>query len=163
MWMTKKLCGSLLLCSWLVFLPAAGLCTDTTTTSAQTQVVLSSQQYSRLKTIIEQQELRLTMLQDRLTTLRKHSTGQMQDLAELQTQLDASRTALQQTRTSLTSATASLQTATEALQRQEQSLRILTGQIKELEHKISVANRQRDTWAGIAIGLAGYLVYDHIN
>ena len=163
--MAKKVMYALLalLFSFLLWLPVDAHGTDTTTVQAPQTVTMQRSQYNQLKLITEQQELRLTMLQDRLQTLKQHSTGQMQDLLELQTQLGASRTALQQTRQSLTSATASLQTATEALQRQEQSLRTLTGQIKALEHKLAVLKRQRDTWAVLAGVLGVYVLYDHIN
>jgi chromosome segregation ATPase len=163
--MAKKVMYALLalLFSFLLWLPVDACAADTTTAQAPQTVTMQRSQYETLRLIIEQQELRLTMLQDRLQTLKQHSTGQMQDLTELQTQLGASRTALQQTRQSLTSATASLQTATEALQRQEQSLQTLTGQIKSMEHKLAVLKRQRDTWAVLAGVLAGCVIYDNIK
>ena len=163
MWMTKKLCGSLLLCSWLVFLPAAGLCTDTTTTSAQTRVVLSSQQWSRLKEIASEQEMTLANLKTSIGILKQNSTADKQTLLKLNSQLSDCQNRLTNAQLLLNQQSAKLTEANSLLQKNEELLTTLKGQIKALENKISVANRQRDTWAGIAIGLAGYLVYDHSN
>lgn len=143
MWL-KKLC---ILSLFLLWLPAAGFCTDTTTASDNQTVTLSIAQYNKLSQIISQQELTLDQLQTKLNLLSQNSTVQQQTLTTLNSQLTACKQTIVTTKQSLTSATTSLQAAEITLQQQEKSLEMLQGQVKALEHHAVVLQRQRDTWA----------------
>lgn len=155
----KRSLLSLLFCSLLWLVPAAGYCADTTTAQPPQTIEMSLTQYSRLKAIISQQEVTLDTLQARLTVLQSSSTEQQQLLIKLQEQLQDCRSQLQETRLNLASARDSLTKADETLQRQSQSLQTLTRQIKAMEHKQAIIKRQRDTWAVIAGALlVGYIV-----
>jgi hypothetical protein len=55
-----------------------------------------------------------------------------------------------------------LNQAEATLQKQEESLQILTEQIKKMEHHASVLQRQRDMYAAAVGGLVGYIVVDKI-
>lgn len=148
----RKLLLFVLSFALLSLAPAAGYCAGTTNMTQPQTVMIQLSQYNRLQTIITQQEMTLTQLQDRLMLLKSSSTEQQQLLIDLQNQLQDCKTQLQETRLSLTSAKNSLTKADETLQRQDKSLQTLTTQIKSMEHKRAVIKRQRDTWA-IAAGV----------
>lgn len=146
-----------------LWLPSAGYSADTTTTAPQPTVTMQLSQYNRLKTIINQQEMTLAMLETKLAVLSSNSTEQTAILTQLQAELANCKTGLNKTKQSLTIANSSLSKAEETLQRQEKSLQTLTVQIKQLAHKQAVLRRQRDTWRILAIGIGGYLLYDKIQ
>ena len=147
----KRSLLSLLFCSLLWLVPAAGYCADTTTVQPPQTVQMSLEQYNQLKMIINGQEIALEQLQSKLDRLDSNSTA-------LQTQLTQAKEQLTKTKQSLTTADSSLSQANEALKQQSQSLETLTEQIKSVEHKQAVVKRQRDMWAAAAgallIGIA---------
>ena len=115
-----------------------------------TNITMSLTQYNRLKQIIEAQDSRLEMLQNKLTLLKNNSTEASSELTESQNELSKLKTELTETQKSLENARISLTQAEETLKRQEASLQMLTKQIKQMEHKQTVLRRQRDVWAAIA-------------
>ena len=119
-------------------------------TGQQTTITMSLTQYNRLKQIIETQDNRLEMLQQKLTLLKNNSGEASKALTESQNELSKLRNELTETQKSLESARLSLTQAEEILKKQEISLEILTKEIKALEHKQTVLRRQRDVWAAIA-------------
>ncbi|WP_145995096.1 hypothetical protein, partial [Megasphaera vaginalis (ex Bordigoni et al. 2020)] len=62
----------------LSLVPVLGYCTDTTNMTQPQIVMIQLSQYNRLQTIITQQEMTLTQLQDRLMLLKSSSTEQQQ-------------------------------------------------------------------------------------
>lgn len=161
---TKRLIGGLSLISFMLCWPLcsyAQSCVDgysTPTTGQPTSITMSLTQYNQLKAIIERQDNRLEMLQQKLTLLKSNSAEASNELTESQNELSRLRGELTTTQKSLESARISLTQAEEILQRQEQSLQILTKEIKSLEHKQTVVRRQRDVWAAIAaLSLGGVI------
>ena len=153
---TKRLIGGLSLISFMLCWPLcsyAQSCVDgysTPPTEPQTSIVMSMTQYNQLKAIIEAQDSRLEMLQNKLTLLKNNSGEASKELIESQNELNRLKGELTATQKSLESARFSLTQAEEILQRQEESLQTLTKEIKSLEHKQTVMRRQRDVWAAIA-------------
>lgn len=114
------------------------------------QVTLSWTEWTQLKTELTAQAADLELLQSKLETLRKNSSGQTQTLLELQEQLNSSRTQLQKVKESLTNAQTSLNDAKRELDQSRTSLQELKTEVKEMEREQSRLQRQRDTWAVIA-------------
>ena len=140
----KRSLLSLLFCSLLWLVPAAGYCASATTTSREPTVTMSLQQYETLKTSIE--------------TLRRNSierekliSQQNQQIKTLKEQLTISQAQIQNSQNSID------QTQTRLTQ-QSESLATLSEQINKEAHKTATAKRQRDTWAvaagALLIGLA---------
>ena len=127
-------------------------------TEPLTTITMSLTQYNRLKQIIETQDNRLEMLQQKLTLLKNNSVSASSELTESQNELSKLRAELTTTQESLESAKISLAQAEETLKRQEESLTLLTKQIKSLEHKQAVMRRQRDVYATLfALSLGGVI------
>jgi len=114
------------------------------------QVTLSWTEWTQLKTAWTAQAADLELLQEKLETLKKNSSGQTQTLLELQEQLNSSRTQLQKIKESLTNAQTSLNDAKRELDQSRTSLQELKTEVKEMEREQSRLQRQRDTWAVIA-------------
>lgn len=131
-------------CALLSLLPAAGWCAGTTTVSSEPTVTMSLRQYETLKASIETLKTNSTKRE----TLIKEQQQQIKTLKEQltvsQTQMQNSQNSMDQTRT--------------RLQEQNESLKTLTQQINEQDHKYRIAKQQRDTWAVTAgvllVGLA---------
>ena len=124
----------------------------------QTTIVMSITQYNRLKQIIETQDSRLEMLQQKLNMLKSNSTAASSELTESQNELSKLRAELTTTQESLESAKISLTQAEEILKKQEISLETLKQEIKQMEHKQAVLRRQRDVWATVAaLSLGGVI------
>jgi len=140
----KKLLLSLLFCSLLWLVPAAGYCADTTPTSNEPTVMMSLQQYETLKNSIE-------TLKRNSIEREKLISQQNQQIKTLKEQLTISQTQIQNSQNSIS------QTQT-LLTQQSESLETLTEQINKEAHKNATAKRQRDTWAVAAgvllVGLA---------
>lgn len=140
----KKLLLSLLFCSLLWLVPAAGFCAGTTTTSSEPTVMMSLQQYETLKNSIE-------TLKRNSIEREKLISQQNQQIKTLKEQLTISQTQIQNSQNSIS------QTQT-LLTQQSESLETLTEQINKEAHKNATAKRQRDTWAvaagALLIGLA---------
>lgn len=153
-----KITLSMFLCASLSCFLSLGVGAYTPQTEQKTTIVMSMTQYDRLKQIIETQDNRLEMLQQKLTLLKNNSVSVSSELKESQNELSKLRSELTETQKSLESAKISLKQAEETLQRQEASLQTLTKQIKEMEHKQTVIRRQRDVWAAIAaLSLGGVI------
>lgn len=121
------------------------------------QITLSWTEWTQLKTELTAQAADLELLQSKLETLRKNSSGQTQTLLELQEQLNSSRTQLQKVKESLTNAQTSLNDAKRELDQSRTSLQELKTEVKEMEREQSRLQRQRDTCAllaALAIGVA---------
>lgn len=125
-------------------------------TEQSTNIVMSMTQYNQLKAIIERQDNRLEMLQQKLTLLKNNSVSASSELTESQNELSKLKEELMTTQKSLESAKISLTQAEEILKKQEISLQTLTQQIKEMEHKQTVMRRQRDVYALLSCVLLGY-------
>ncbi|MGE1061240.1 hypothetical protein NXG27_01125 [Megasphaera paucivorans] len=160
MWI-KKL-GLLLCCLLFLSLPVAGYCTDTTTVQEPQTVVVQLTQWNKLKETINQQDMTLTTLQTKLNLLSQNSTGQEQTLMTLNSQLTDCKSQFNLIKTQLANATISLNQAEQALQQNEVLSQTLTKQIKGLEHKISVLQRQRDMWAAGCGILVGVVIHDKL-
>ena len=154
----SKVTLSMFLCVSLSCFLSLGVGAYTPPTEPQTNIVMSMTQYNRLKQIIEAQDSRLEMLQQKLTLLKNNSGEASKELTESQNELSKLKEELMTTQKSLENAKISLTQAEETLQRQEASLQTLTKQIKEMEHKQTVLRRQRDAWAAIAaLSLGGVI------
>jgi len=101
-------------------------------------ITLTQAQYSRLKAIMTEQEMKLDMLEENLQTLQMDSTEQYKELTALKTELLL-------TKEQLSRAEISLQTAENLLKKNEEYLQKLK---KQIDHKMKVKDRQRDlAWA----------------
>lgn len=153
-----KVTLSMCLCVLLSCFLSLGVGAYTPQTEPQTTITISMTQYNRLKQIIETQDSRLEMLQQKLTLLKNNSGEASTELTESQNELSKLRIELMATQKSLESAKISLTQAEETLQRQEESLQTLTKQIKQMEHKQTVIRRQRDVYATLfALSLGGVI------
>ena len=122
-------------------------------------VTMQRTQYEKLKSIAQNQRMRLDQLEMKLNDLENNSTEASQELTELQNQLTECRKELMRTQEQLQSAEISLQTAEENLMRLRISLDKLTKKIDELTHDVKLAKRQRNLWSYIAGAVAtGWLV-----
>ena len=153
--MKRKSMLSSLLLFLLLCLPLGFCYADTTEPLSNQQVVISMQQYNRLKQITTEQEQKLFNLQNLVNLLKQNSSTDKQTLVELQSQLTDCNNRLINAQSLLNQQNQKLQEANSLLEKNEKSLRTLTEQIKSLKHKVAVIERQRDTWmviAGIAFG-----------
>ena len=135
---------SLLFCSLLWLVPAAGYCADTTMPSNEPTVTMSLQQYETLKTSIETLK-RNSIEREKLISQQNQQIKMLKEqLTISQTQIQSSQDSIDQTQTRLT--------------QQRESLATLSEQINAESHKYATAKRQRDTWAvaagAVLIGLA---------
>lgn len=153
-----KITLSMCLCVLLSCFLSLGVGAYTPPTEPQTTIVMSMTQYDRLKQIIEAQDNRLEMLQQKLTLLKNNSGEASRELEKSQNQLNVLKSELTETQKSLENARISLTQAEETLKKQEASLQTLTRQIKEMEHKQTVLRRQRDVWAVMAALSVGAVI-----
>lgn len=122
-------------------------------------VTMQRTQYERLKSIAQNQQMRLDLLELKLNELESNSTEASQELTALRNQLIECRKELIETQKQLQNAEVSLQTAEENLMRLQSSLERLTQKIDELTHDLKLAKRQRNLWSYIAGAVAtGWLV-----
>ena len=139
MWIRSKsvlLLACLLL--WLSFLPV-GHCIATTTTET---VTMSAAQYNLLKMQVSELELRLQMLKENSQTDKKQLAESKEDLNNLKQEL--------------TNAQNSLTIANESYQTLNNSLQTLTSEIAQMENTNKRIERQRDTWAVLAVIAAAF-------
>lgn len=156
MWKRKRL--SLLLALSLLFYPCSYISYAQAPQAAET-VTMQRTQYERLKSIAQNQQMRLDQLEMKLNRLEINSTEASQELTELQNQLTECRKELIETQKQLRSAEISLQKAEENLMKLRYSLDRLTEKIDELTHDLKIAKRQRNLWSYIAGAVAtGWLV-----
>lgn len=149
---------SMCLCASLSCFLSLDVGAYTPPTEPQTSIVMSMTQYNRLKQIIEAQDSRLEMLQQKLALLKNNSGEASKELIASQNELNRLKGELITTQKSLESARISLAQAEQTLRRQDQSLQTLTKEIKSLEHKQTVTRRQRDVYAGLlALSLGGVI------
>lgn len=122
-------------------------------------VTMQRAQYEKLKSIAQNQQMRLDQLEMKLNQLENNSTEASQELTELQNQLTECKKELMRTQEQLQSAATSLRTAEENLTKLQNSLDRLTEKIDELTHDVKLAKRQRNLWSYIAGAVAtGWLV-----
>ena len=122
-------------------------------------VTMQRTQYENLKSIANNQQMRLDLLESKLNRLENNSTEASQELTELQNQLTECKKELMRTQEQLQSAEISLKTAEESLTRLQTSLDKLTKKIDDLTHDVKLAKRQRNIWSYIAGAVAmGWLV-----
>lgn len=122
-------------------------------------VTMQRTQYEKLKSIVQNQQIRLDQLEMKLNDLESNSTEASQELTALQNQLIECKKELMRTQEQLQSAEISLQTAEENLMKLQTSLDKLTKKIDELTHDVKLAKRQRNLWSYIAGAVAtGWLV-----
>lgn len=149
---------SLLLALSLLFAPCLSISYSAAPPAAET-VTMQRTQYEKLKSIAQNQQLKLNELELKLNQLESNSTEASQELTELQNQLTECRKELTETQKQLQSAEISLQTAEESLMKLQISLDRLTEKIDELTHDLKLAKRQRNLWSYIAGAVAtGWLV-----
>ena len=122
-------------------------------------VTMQRTQYEKLKSIAQNQQMRLNELEIKLNRLESNSTEASQELTELRNQLTECKKELMRTQEQLQSAATSLRTAEENLTKLQNSLDRLTEKIDELTHDLKIAKRQRNLWSYIAGAVAtGWLV-----
>lgn len=122
-------------------------------------VTMQRTQYEKLKSIAQNQQMRLDQLEMKLNDLENNSTEASQELTELQNQLTECKKELMRTQEQLQSAATSLRTVEENLTKLQNSLDRLTEKIDELTHDLKIAKRQRNLWSYIAGAVAtGWLV-----
>ena len=153
----KRYLPLLLLCFCLSSLPFHATASIPINESSGT-VEMPRVTYNRLKLLVADQTTDCATLRARLTRLETSSGEQseeLQKLAErvktLQSQLTAADERLARASTSLTDAKREI----ESLQK---SLTDLKKDLRDLEHKLKVARRQRDTWAGaFSLAIGGWI------
>lgn len=156
MWKIKKgpILSAVLLSLWL------SPCSYISYAQAPAETVtMQRTQYEKLKSIAQNQQMRLNELELKLNQLENNSTEASQELTKLQNQLTECRKELMRTQEQLQSAEISLQTAEENLTKLQNSLDKLTKKIDELTHDLKIAKRQRNLWSYIAGAVAtGWMV-----
>ena len=156
MWKRRKL--SLLLALSLLSAPCLSISYAQAPQAVET-VTMQRTQYEKLKSIAQNQQMRLDQLEMKLNRLEINSTEASQELTELQNQLTECRKELMRTQEQLQSAEISLQTAEENLMKLQISLDRLTKKIDELTHDLKLAKPLRNLWSYIAGAVAtGWLV-----
>lgn len=105
-------------------------------------ITISMTDWSELKTEWAGQKLDLTQLRQKFTMLNLNSEEQLK-------QLDVLQTKLERTEKSLMNATISLTEVKKELQESRLLLEELKEEIKNMEHKLTVARRQRGIYAGL--------------
>lgn len=156
MWKRKRL--SLLLALSLLSCPCSYISYSAAPQVTET-VTMQRTHYERLKTIANNQQMKLDQLEMKLDKLEINSTEASQELTELRNQLIECKKELMRTQEQLQNAEVSLQTAEENLMKLQNSLDRLTKRIDELTHDLKLARRQRNLWSYIAGAVAtGWLV-----
>ena len=157
MWKRRKL--SLLLALSLLSAPCSYISYAQAPLAATETVTMQRTHYEILKTIANNQQMKLDQLEMKLDKLENNSNEASQELTALRNQLIECRKELTATQKQLQSAEVSLQTAEENLTKLQISLDRLTKKIDELTHDLKLAKRQRNLWSYIAGAVAtGWLV-----
>lgn len=105
-------------------------------------IMISIADWNELKTEWARQKLDLAQLRQKFTMLNLNSEEQLKQLEVLQTKLE-------RTEKSLMNATTSLTEMKKELQESRLLLEGLKKEIKNMEHKLTVARRQRGIYAGL--------------
>ncbi len=105
-------------------------------------IMISIADWNELKTEWVRQKLDLAQLRQKFTMLNLNSEEQLKQLEVLQTKLE-------RTEKSLMNATTSLTEMKKELQESRLLLEGLKKEIKNMEHKLTVARRQRGIYAGL--------------
>ena len=156
MWKRRKL--SLLFALSLLSAPCLSISYAQAPQAVET-VTMQRTQYEKLKSIAQNQQMRLNELEIKLNKLEINSTEASQELTELRNQLIECKKELMKTQKQLQNAEVSLQTAEENLTKLQNSLDKLTKKIDELTHDLKIAKRQRNLWSYIAGAVAtGWMV-----
>ena len=114
-------------------------------------ITMSIADWNELKTEWAGQKLDLTQLRQKFTMLNLNSEEQLKQLEVLQIKLE-------RTEKSLMNATTSLTEVKKELQESRLLLEELKEEIKNMEHKLSVARRQRGIYAGLLVITAGTVI-----
>lgn len=124
----------------------------TTNQAEQKQTItMSIADWNELRTEWAGQKLDLTQLRQKFTMLNLNSEEQLKQLEVLQTKLE-------RTEKSLMNATTSLTEVKKELQESRLLLEELKEEIKNMEHKLTVARRQRDIYVGLFVITVGAAV-----
>lgn len=127
----------------------------TTVPESEQTIMMSKPQYERLKQIIRELQTELNQQEQKLTLLQQNSAEASSELIKAQKELNEQKNELEKTRELLKSAKMDLNEAENSLAKQKTSLMQLTSQIKQMEHKQTVLRRQRDVWALAACVVLG--------
>ena len=115
-------------------------------------------QYEKLKSIAQNQQMRLDQLEMKLNDLENNSTEASQELTELQNQLTECRKELMRTQEQLQSAENSLDSAKTIIDEQNESYRILSKEIKQGQRKAKL-NQLKSFLYGAGV----MFVYDKVK
>mgnify|MGYP004688498749 FL=1 len=147
--------GLMLVCLSLPSLQLQSATLYTTVPESEQTIVMSKPQYERLKQIIRELQTELNQQEQKLTLLQQNSAEASSELIKAQKELNEQKNELEKTRELLKSAKMDLNEAENSLAKQKTSLMQLTSQIKQMEHKQTVLRRQRDVWALAACVVLG--------
>lgn len=147
--------GLMLVCLSLPSLQLQSATLYTTVPESEQTIVMSKPQYERLKQIIRELQTELNQQERKLTLLQQNSAEASSELIKAQKELNEQKNELEKTRELLKSAKMDLNEAENSLAKQKTSLMQLTSQIKQMEHKQTVLRRQRDVWALAACVVLG--------
>ena len=154
---SKKLLLCALLAS-LSLLPVSCCTASTPIAESSETVTIPRATYTRLKLLVAEQQTDLTMLQTRLTRLETNSGMQSEELQKLAERVKTLQSQLRTADERLESASASLTDAKAEIENLQKSLTDLKKNLRDLEHKLKVARRQRDTWAGaFSLAIGGWI------
>ena len=147
--------GLMLVCLSLPSLQLQSATLYTTVPESEQTIVMSKPQYERLKQIIRELQTELNQQEQKLTLLQQNSAEASSELIKAQKELNEQKNELEKTGELLKSAKMDLNEAENSLAKQKTSLMQLTSQIKQMEHKQTVLRRQRDVWALAACVVLG--------
>ena len=147
--------GLMLVCLSLPSLQLQSATLYTTVPESEQTIMMSKPQYERLKQIIRELQTELNQQEQKLTLLQQNSAEASSELIKAQKELNEQKNELEKTRELLKSAKMDLNEAENSLAKQKTSLMQLTSQIKQMEHKQTVLRRQRDVWALAACVVLG--------
>ena len=150
--------GLMLVCLSLPSLQLQSATLYTTVPESEQTIVMSKPQYERLKQIIRELQTELNQQEQKLTLLQQNSAEASSELIKAQKELNEQKNELEKTRELLKSAKMDLNEAENSLAKQKTSLMQLTAQITSLEHKQTVLRRQRDVWATVAAISVGAVI-----
>lgn len=150
--------GLMLVCLSLPSLQLQSATLYTTVPESEQTIVMSKPQYERLKQIIRELQTELNQQEQKLTLLQQNSAEASSELIKAQKELNEQKNELEKTRELLKSAKMDLNEAENSLAKQKTSLMQLTSQIKQMEHKQTVTRRQRDVWATVAAISVGAVI-----
>ena len=150
--------GLMLVCLSLPSLQLQSATLYTTVPESEQTIVMSKPQYERLKQIIRELQTELNQQEQKLTLLQQNSAEASSELIKAQKELNEQKNELEKTRELLKSAKMDLNEAENSLAKQKTSLQQLTAQITSLEHKQTVLRRQRDVWATVAAISVGAVI-----